>query len=207
MFYEGVYVPGNVEFLGNGKFISKAGVLSDSDVSVARKAAFARFMLSAKNKGYRFFEISAEKTRDGLGKVFNLTGIAYKSRRSGSNVYPIDAVKRLLRGLPLEEPKPVYKPKPRKKTKVASKRTVAKKKIRKTRTVPKPVPKPTPQATEEPLVIMAPEDITGSVKRTGRQTAPTQKLYSTGTGAGFETNSTLPDSVSGLPQGVVLRRR
>lgn len=198
-YYGGVYAPGKTEFSSNGIFESTAGVISASDVATARKAAYARLMVSAKAKGYRYFRITNEKTRSGLGKTFKLKGRAYKSGRAGGNVYRIDAIKRLLNGLPLAEPAPKPKPKVKPKRKAA----VAKK-------APKPVSRPAaepvatevPAASEDPTVIMAPTDITGSIKKANVSMETTSSVSRPADSA-----VEVPSALSNIPKGVTLRTK
>lgn len=186
-YYGGVYVPGKVEIQSNGRFESTASVISKDDLDTARKAAYARFMLSAKSKGYRTFKVIDEKTTSALGKSFRLVGKAYKSRKTGGGVYELDAIKRLLKDLPLAKPKPVVKPK----RKPAPKPVASK---------PASIPATEQLPTEEPTVIMAPTDITGSVKKTVVSSQATSSV-STGTGVEFED----PSALSNVPKGVILR--
>ncbi len=193
-YYGGVYAPGKAEFSSNGSFESTAGVISASDISTARKAAYARLMVSAKAKGYRYFRISGEKTLSGLGKTFKLKGRAYKSGSAGGNVYRIDAINRLLNGQPLAEPAP----KPKRKPKVAKKS--APKPV--SRPVPKPIASEVPAASEEPTVIMAPSDITGSIKKANISMETTSSVTPQ---ADVTVNA--PNALSNVPKGVMLRTK
>ncbi len=203
-FYAGVYAPGHVEILESNEFKSRAVVLDADDIAIARKSAFARLLLEAKAQGYRSFRIVSEKQTKGIGHGYIVRGDLLKSYETGSGYYSIDAIKRLLKDLPLEEPKPVVKPKPRK--------TVAK-------AAPKPIWRPgslepapqaaTPSADDEPLVIMAPEDITGSVRAANGGTSdsgPALNPMPTGSAAQHEIRQNSIRATSGVPTGVVLRR-
>ena len=187
-YYGGVYVSGKVEFASGGSFKSPAGVISADNLTTAKKAAYARLMVSAKAKGYKYFKITNEVTTSGLGKTFHLSGRAYKQGATGKGIYAIDAIRRVLDGLPLEEPRPVVKPKPR---------VVVKK-------APKPVAPVAvePVVTEDPTVIMAPEDITGSINKEGIS-AQTTSSISTSTGLAIEA----PKALDGVPRGVIIRQK
>ena len=200
-YYAGVYTPGKVEIKPDGHFLATAGVIADDNISIARKAAYARFMLEAKQSGYHSFEVIKEETKKLLGTTFRLTGKAYKSAANGVGVYPLDAVKRLLRDLPLEEPKPVYvAPKPVKKAApVKSAKAV--------KSAPANIQKPAdeeavPASTEDPLVIMAPTDITGSIKKANASSGVASG-HSSATLYELERQS----AVSNIPNGVLLRKR
>jgi hypothetical protein len=199
-YYGGVYAPGKAEISSNGRFESSAGVISSSDVATARKAAYARFMVSAKAKGYRYFRITKEKTQSGLGKTFKLSGRAYKSGKAGGNVYRVEAIDRLLNGLPLAEPAP----KKKRKIKRAS---VAKKATPKpvSRPAQKPVVDELPAVSDDPTVIMAPTDITGSVKKT-KVSMETTSSVSTPAIAKTDTALDMPSALVDVPSGVTLRR-
>ena len=136
----------------------------------------------------RFFKITNEVTRSGLGKTFHLSGQAYKQGATGNGIYAIDAISRVLDGLPLEAPRPVVKPKPRVVAKKAAKPVAP--------AVAEPV------ATEDPTVIMAPEDITGLIKKDG-VSAQTTSSISNSTGLAIET----PKALDGVPIGVIIRRK
>ena len=192
-FYAGVYVPGKVEFKERGKFMSSAGVFSKSDLPTARKAAFARLMLEAKNKGYKYFEITSEKTTSGIGKTFRVFGQALKSPRYNGRTYDLNNIRSLLRGanlVALKRPAPPTK------------------KVVKSKRLPKPVSRPavTPVSAPieepigEPTVIMAPEDITGSVRK-----SPAKRTNGASVSTSTNMEIELPDAVSDLPKGVLLR--
>lgn len=190
-FYAGVYVPGKVEFKEQGAFISSAGVFSKKDLPTAEKAAYARLMLEAKKLGYRYFQVTEEKTTAGLGRTFRLYGVALKSPQYNGRTYTLSSIKNLLRGGSL----------------VAIKRPPSKKPVVSNR---RPLPRPDVTAagsaeveeiTGEPTVIMAPEDITGSIQTAKRRSDPI--TVSTATALSIE----LPAAVSGLPQGVRMRRK
>ncbi len=195
-YYGEVYSPGTVVFEENA-FISTAGVFSETDRLVARKSAYARLMLEALEAGYQSFSIDEEEYSRVLGVTFVVRGDLYETPRTGKGIYPLEAIKRLLQDLPLEEPKPVVKAKP--KPNPAVKRPAV-------RAIPTVAPVQPAQVEEEPLVIMAPEDITGSIRKAGSNTSsvPTR----TGTVRPLITDNELklPNAVSGLPQGVVIRR-
>lgn len=207
-YYSGVYVPGKVEFGSRGSFTSTAGVFSQDNVAVARKAAYARFMLEAKKRGYRYFEISGEKTTSGFGKRYTLSGRAHKSPVYNGRTYRVDGVKQVLNGgklVAIKHPpaqKPKVKPKPRKRpvNKAAEVKPSAAP-AAKPAAAANPVSSPEVSPAEEPTVIMAPEDITGSIRRNAVQGGVVQG--STGTGSIMTT----PPAVSDLPRGVLLRRK
>ena len=190
-YYGGVYVPGKVDFVSGGSFKSTAGVISADDLTTAKKAAYARLMVSAKAKGYKYFKITNEVTTSGLGKTFHLSGRAYKQASTGKGVYAIDAIRRVLDGLPLEEPRPVVKPKPR----VAAKNVAKKVAKPAAPVVEKPV------VTEDPTVIMAPEDITGSIGKDG-VSAQTTSSVSSSTGLAIVA----PKALDGVPMGVIVKQ-
>lgn len=199
-FYAGVYAPGNVEILETNTFKSRAAVLDEDDIGIARKSAFARLLLEAKEQGYRSFRIISEKQTKGLGHGYVIRGELHKSYMNGDGYYPIDAIKRLLKDLPLEEPKPVVKPK--------LKKAVAK-------AAPKPVQRPAAQATapladEEPLVIMAPEDITGSINSAQGESSGADGALNPMPDASqsrYQTEQKSIRATSGVPTGIVLRRK
>lgn len=196
-FYGGVYAPGTVTLEGQD-FVSRAGVLDDADQDIARKAAFARFMLEAKEAGYRSFSISEEKFSQVLGTSFTVRGNVYREARAGNGIYRLDAIKRLLRDLPLAQPKPKPKPVARPSKRIAQ------------QTPATPVPAPAPEpATEDPLVIMAPEDITGSIRRANvspQASAPVREGMGDLSPLSGDSDFIRPGAVSNLPMGVVLRR-
>jgi hypothetical protein len=204
-FYDGVFAPGMVKIKAESHFVSRATVLDEADVMIARKSAFARLLLKAKEEGYRSFSIADEKQAILLGTSFIVKGKLFKSRQTGDGIFRIDAIKRLLEDLPLEEPKPVVAPKLRKtvERKVSSRQPTAKPRQRATVTEP---------VTEEPLVIMAPEDITGSIRAGGSSPsvmvspAPANAL-TPNLGTVYEPRPQVPSSLSGVPQGVILLRQ
>lgn len=192
-FYAGVYVPGKVKFTGQGRFVSSAGVFSGSDLPTARKAAYARFMLEAKNKGYQYFEVTQEKTVNGIGKTFRLFGKARKAPSYNGRTYRLNSIKTLLSGgklVALKRPAPV------------------KKKVAKRNSKPDAQPQANivpanlveEEAIGEPTVIMAPVDITGSVRK-----AKTTRSENVPTSTSTYVEIDRPNAVSDLPRGVVLR--
>ncbi len=200
-YYAGVYTPGKVEIKPDGHFLATAGVIADDDVVVARKAAYARFMLEAKQSGYRSFEVINEETKKLLGTTFRLTGKVYKGEANGAGVYPLDAVKRLLRDLPLEEPKPVYvASKPSKKAAPVKSAKAAKSSPVKTQKPAEEVV--VPASVEDPLVIMAPTDITGSIKK-----ANTSSGVASGHSSATLYELERQSAVSNIPNGVLLRKK
>lgn len=213
-YYSGVYAPGNVEISSDGNFISKSAVYSAEDFEIARKAAFARLMLDAKNLGYQYFEIDKESSSKFLGLQFKVTGKVFKQARIAGGIFPIDAIKRLLRDLPLAAPQPVYhSPKAgsaKKMSKIPAQTRVS--------APPAIAPSKPASGDGDPLVIMAPEDITGSIKRANSRSssgnfAPANSntgpsaMINTDTGiAQFEqTVSPVPESLSNTPKGVLFR--
>jgi hypothetical protein len=174
-YYSGTFLPGSVSIGEQGEFVSTAGTFDENEISTARKAAFSRLMSSAKNGGYNYFQIDSENTTKVIGHRFTVRGILYKSRQGNDNVFPVAAIERLLNGQTLVAPKPVYRaPKP------------AMQQVR----APVEVP-----STEEPLVIMAPTDITGSINKAEVPSGQPLVL------------KPVSHSVSSIPTGVVLQTR
>jgi len=199
-FYGGVYAPGSVEITETGEFRSRAVVLDEGDGAIARKSAFARLLLKAKEAGYRSFAINSEKQRLLLGMSFQVSGKLYKERRSGAGIYPIDAIKRLLRGLPLNKPKPV---------KAKVNRSPVKLSPRVSRTTPGSGKSEVETDLDEPMVIMAPEDITGSIAANSRKTPePNTNANAVipNLGTIYEPRA-VPAALSGIPSGVIISRQ
>ncbi|MGB7336163.1 MAG: hypothetical protein WBD01_10285 [Salaquimonas sp.] len=201
-FYSGVYVPGKVEISSNGSFTSTASVISGDNLPTARKAAYARFLLAAKNKGYKYFELGAEKTTTTIGRTFKLTGRALNSKNYNGRTYRVSDIKDLLKGGKLTA---IKRPPPPKKVVVAAKPRPAVKNVIQPIPVSVPVSQPVsvPEVTpvDEPTVIMAPTDITGSISKS-RANVQTREALSTSTFMEID----VPNAVADLPQGVLLRR-
>lgn len=155
-FYGDVYTPGQVSIGEDGTYSSVAGVFDEEEKSFARKAAFARLLLAATDKNYAYFQIDEESESWLFGHRFTVTGKVYQSDTGDKNVYPITDIRRLLQDLPLERPKPVAAV------------SVARPAPRKPVSAPSPAVEASPPTQQdEPLVIMAPEDITGSISNSG----------------------------------------
>lgn len=104
-FYSKTYTPGTANISEQGSFVSVAHVVSKTDFPKARRAAFARLMEKAEDGGYLYFEITEESRKRFLGTHFVVKGQLYRKENYGSNVYPIRAIGRVLKGLPLAAPR------------------------------------------------------------------------------------------------------
>jgi len=171
-YYSGTFLPGTASIGDDGLFVSSASTFDEDAVSLARKAAFSRLLKAAEDGGYSYFSIDSEKTGKVLGHRFTVRGSLYKTAQAGEGVFPVSAIKRLLKGLTLVAPKPVYRaPKPKIKTAAA--------------------PSDEPLG-EEPLVIMAPTDITGSIKKSDTMENSAISV------------EPAPHAVGSIPTGVIL---
>lgn len=245
---EGVYLLGNPVIAEDGTFASRASVHDFGDLDKARKAAWMRMLSAAQTAGYSHFTIGAEETGRILLYRLTITGKLYRNAASGGNVYPVAAMERLARGLPAEEPKPVYTP-VRSASSAAQAtvqravalagRSASESTIEAISNPATPVLDPTgvPVGVEpasinpcankpageaeacaaesgEPLVIMAPQDITGSVKR-GVDSSPARNAASSMAAGGAQPGSSqgghrLPNggsALSSIPTGVIYRSR
>jgi hypothetical protein len=197
-FYGKVYTPGVAEIASDGSFASYVSVIADEDAQTGRKAAYARLMLEAKSRGYTYFRVTDESTVKVLGTKITVKGSLYKRRPDGADVYPVDAIKRLLKDQPLAEPVRTVSRTESSVRKPANGQTLASTPIVQAPVVQEQVVSE-PVIADEPLVIMAPEDITGSVKRTS---LPANNPYPTGTGSNL--NMSTPSALTGIPTGVMV---
>lgn len=225
-FYSGVYVPGNVLIENGGAYRSTASVFAKKDTGIARKAAFARLLLEAKEAGYAYFSIADEDQQAIIGTRYTIAGKLFRKAASDAAVYPIDAIKRLLKGLPIRTLKEIAAERRRKEAAEAARQRAAAKKRAAARTqagTSQPAPAATAprsgttaaEPVEEggPVIIMAPQDITGSIRKANGGRVPAG-----GTAAGSAANSAIvppaagdaaagrPQSVIGIPAGVYLQR-
>lgn len=231
-FYSGVYVPGNVVIENGGAYRSTASVFAKKDVAVARKAAYARLLLEAKAAGYAYFTIADVDRRSVIGTRITIAGKLFRKAASDAAVYPIDAIKRLLKGLPIRTLKEIAAERRRKQAaEAARKRAAAKKQAarrqsaKRASTAAAPLPTShhpgtvspsarTPQTEEGgPIIIMAPQDITGSIgKAKRRQQLARGAVSGSDSGAARMPQSSgqvpagRPLGVSGIPSGVYLLR-
>lgn len=200
-YYAGTYAPSylNIE---NGEFVAYASVVEKDDVKMAEKAAYLRLMKDGKEKGYRYFQVTDAGEVTLIGTRYTIKGKLYKSNRNGSNIFSLDAISRLLRGLPLKQE--YVAPKPKKKITKAISKKVAPKPVS---VAPTPVPAPTPVAVDPngPTIIMAPEDITGSVQR--KKIHLPKNVNGTEPVGHFTQSVDLPNAVSDIPTGVLLRKK
>jgi len=129
----------------------------------------------------------------------------YEDRKYGEGVHDIDAIKRLLQDLPLKASK-----------RIASNARKPSRAAARSRATPavRPVEPVIEADVEEPLVIMAPEDITGSIIANNgsgspvRQTAPTAvNALVPNLGTVYEPSHQVPSALSNIPSGVVVLRR
>lgn len=236
-FYGQVYAPGNVTIDGSGVFTSTAKVKSGEFIREARMAAYLRLMESAVIAGYKSVSINHEEVTDFIGYKISIRGRLYLFDEPGENIYPISSISRILRGLPLKKlnavaviaPKPVKRRKLKStvkpKLKSKSKSTKVKKTKPKTpkkpkkkvvKTQPKSValPEPTPVADEviedigAPTVIMAPEDITGSVLKSANDNAALNGDLKIKSATKISPNAiAIPKALTGTPLGVVIRKK
>lgn len=231
-FYGQVYAPGDVMLDGSGVFTSTAKVKSSDFIREARMAAYLRLMEKAVMAGYKSVRIYREEVTDFIGYKISIHGQLYLFDEAGENIYPISSINRILRGLPIKElnsvsivkPEPVKKSKPKfvakakinkaKPTKNISKKVktkTTKKKIVKVQPQPAALPEPSPVEDDEigaPTIIMAPEDITGSVLKAVNDNATLNgdlKIKST---TKFSPNAiAIPKALSGTPLGVVIGKK
>jgi len=234
-FYSGVYVPGNVVIESSGAYRSTASVFAKKDAAVARKAAYARLLLEAKEAGYAYFSVADEDRETVIGMRYTIAGNLFTTAASDAAVYPIDAIKRLLKDLPIRTLREIAAERRRKEAaeaarKRAAAQAVARKQANSTGPVHRtsaggqvpaaassapatPQPDATPAAPAEeggPVIIMAPQDITGSI----RKAANDNRVPAAGAGAGASAvqpepgydPSGRPQSVTGIPAGVYLQR-
>ena len=225
-FYSGVYVPGNVLIEDGGAYRSTASVFAKKDAGIARKAAFARLLLEAKEAGYAYFSIADEDQQAVIGTRHTIAGKLFREAASDAAVYPIDAIKRLLKGLPIRTLQEVAAERRRQEAAKAARQRAAAKKQAAARTRPG-AGQPSPAATaprsdttaaepaEEggPVIIMAPQDITGSIRKAdggqvpvnrpaaGSSANPASMLPAAGNDAAGR-----PQSLIGIPTGVYLQR-
>jgi hypothetical protein len=179
--YQGTYFPGSVSVSEDGRFVSTAATFDEDAIPTARKAAFARLLQAAENGGYQYFRIDRENTTKIIGHRFVVTGNLYESAQASDEVFPVAAIERLLNGQTLVAPQPVYRaPAPR----------------RLSATDVRPVSNVIDAApADEPLVIMAPTDITGSIHKADNGVTDSPTL----------NRDPLPASVANIPSGVVLQ--
>ena len=233
-FYGQVYAPGNVTIDGSGVFTSTAKVKSGEFIREARMAAYLRLMESAVIAGYKSVSINHEEVTDFIGYKISIRGRLYLFDEPGENIYPISSISRILRGLSLKKlnavaviaPKPVKrrklkstvkpklkpKPKPTKVKKTKPKKL--KKKVVKAQPKPVALPEPTPVADDviedigAPTVIMAPEDITGSVLKSANDNAALNGDLKIKSATKISPNAiAIPKALTGTPLGVVIRKK
>lgn len=234
-FYGQVYAPGNVTIDGSGVFTSTAKVNSGEFIREARMAAYLRLMESAVIAGYKSVSINHEEVTDFIGYKISIRGRLYLFDEPGENIYPISSISRILRGLPLKKlnavaviaPKPVKKrklkpklkskskPKPTKVKKTKPKKSKKpKKKVVKTQPKPVALPEPTSVADDviedigAPTVIMAPEDITGSVLKSANDNTVLNGDLKIKSATKISPNAiAIPKALTGTPLGVVIRKK
>lgn len=221
-FYGETYAPGKVVIEGGGAFISTATVKSTEFMVEARKAAYLRLMEQASSGGYQSVEISKEDDANLIGYKISIHGTLFLNARTGKNIFPVASLSRVLNGLSLENEKarPIVKrtrsiePKARHKTVV---QTVAKRPVVNAPVV-KPIVVDLPQPTVSsapsveivpegaPTVIMAPEDITGSIKKVSAVKLPVvNSMKIKRMGEPVTDAISIPKALAGTPLGIVIR--
>lgn len=194
-FYGETYAPSNF-VLEENEFVASAAVMKVEDLEIAEKAAYLRLMKSAKAKGYRYFKVTDSGDATLIGSRFTVKGQLYKSFRSSPDVFPLDEIEKLLRGAKMqnEAPKPVV---------VATKEPKVLKKA------PVRTPKPAAVAVEPggPTVIMAPDDITGTIGGVQQDIDYDSNAGTPETSNHFTSNIHIPYAVSDIPTGVVIRKK
>lgn len=231
-YYGKVYAPGKVSIDGSGVFVSTAGVKAAEHRSIARRAAYSRLMNSAISAGYKSVKIYREEISGSFGYKIAIRGRLFLHVGDNDGIYPIGNISRVLKGLPLKEikKKPVAKAKYVKKVRSA-KRTAPKKAVKQNIAVekidvqPEPTLSPAPDVilpeadvqpiveTEDvpdgaPTIIMAPEDITGSIKKPlNGDTAMNSSLKIKQAIPNPTDAITIPKALSGTPLGVIVPKK
>lgn len=219
-FYAGKYAPAKL-VVENDEFVVSATVRNKGDLEVARKAAYLKLMKSGQNRGYRYFKVLDTSKTNFIGSRYSIKGKLFKTVQAGKDVYLLSAISRVLQGLPIKKPyvapKPVVKkpkpvalatpvrrptPQPRPKPVSAPSPQPAIEPVPTPSTLPTPQPEvtlePVVDPDDGPTVIMAPEDITGSI---GAGPA-TQNV---GTRANSAIALPKSNALSNIPTGVLLR--
>ena len=225
-FYSGVYVPGEVVIESGGTYRSSASVFAKKDAVIARKAAYARLLLKAKEAGYAYFSVAAEDQKAVIGTRFTIAGKLFRKVASDAAVYPVDAIKRLLQDLPIRTLKEIAEDRRRKLAAEAARKQAAAQKqparqsaVRRANSVrpassaapqAEPVPASTvPEQEGGPVIIMAPQDITGSIRKPAGERVPASRpaanAGATQPAIRYDTAGR-PQGVSGIPAGVYLQR-
>lgn len=218
-YYGKIYAPGKVSIEGSGIFVSTASVKSAEFKSAARKAAYFRLMEKAVIAGYKGVRISREEVSNILGYKISIRGRLYLNSDVGGDIYPISNISRVLKGLPLKKlvAKIAIKPNPIKKAKL-KKRVVVQQLDKIILPKPEPLPEPNLESYVEPeietiveplpegapTVIMAPEDITGSVVKAANDNLTIGSNSKIKPIVTFPSSAiTIPKALSGTPLGVV----
>ncbi|MCB1386766.1 MAG: hypothetical protein KDJ80_12605 [Nitratireductor sp.] len=204
-FYSGTYAPGQVTIGDDDTYAATGAVFSLKDEPIAWKAAYARLMLRAKEAGYGYFAPGEEQRQVLIGVKVTLNGRLMRSAASTDDVYPIDAIKRMLQGLPVRTLKEIAE--------AAARKRPAAKAVPGFRTAPasRSAP-PAAASTGEPLVIMAPEDITGSIRPAGQAARQVDAQPSRAPSAvpvapapQYRLPDNRPASLRLIPSGVILQ--
>ena len=203
-YYAGTYAPGTAEISEDGTYVSRAGVFSSDDLKMARMAAFARLYTAADKYGYKYFSIEFEKTKQIIAHQFLVVGQLYKTANYNDGTYPIKIIERILKGQSI----PNY---------TARSQQQFTKNLSSSNHVSEPtVEQSNYDFGDEPMVIMAPEDITGSIKKSAdgknkmiESNIPKIDHNNTGsikTKSGVVLNDQSPSSLKGIPTGVILKK-
>lgn len=217
-YWAGTYAPGQAIINEDGSFRSSARVIGKDDEAAARLAAWSRLKIAAEQGGFGYFTIGGESDTSIIGARYSITGKLLHAPEEGA--YRVSAIEQVLNGYDLGQPSGIQ---------IAS--AAPSRTVKRLRTA---APVPVATDTDEPLVIMAPEDITGSIRpattsaiapadpapgresqaleaginarpQTPAETATPIAAAIAGVAGGIDRPA-VPEAVSGIPGGVVLRR-
>lgn len=221
-YYGKVYTPGKVSIEGSGVFASTARVKSSEHRNIARKAAYLRLMETAVVAGYKGVRIYREEIASTIGYKISIRGRLYLHVDGDEGVYPVRNIGRVLQGLPLNEPIVITEAKTNrvKKYREKVKKRQSVKNVVAVKATPKPeILLPEPDVLEPvvetdgvsddiiegaPMVIMAPEDITGSIKKLGSNSVVLGSQSKSKQEQALPGVITIPKALSGTPLGIIV---